>query len=89
MIKTVRHAPGFYGVRRQAKRDAALASKAGFDIRHKHKPKRRRASLAAALVIAVTDTFNHAQGTGRNALEADVCYTRKVVNSLAEKDGES
>jgi len=35
MIKTVRHAPGFYGVRRQAKRDAALASKAGFDIRHK------------------------------------------------------
>ncbi len=54
-----------------------------------NKPKRRRASLAAALVIAVTDTFNHAQGTGRNALEADVCYTRKVVNSLAEKDGES
>jgi len=27
-------------------------------IRHKHKPKRRRASLAAALHMAVTDTFN-------------------------------
>src|SRR5207249_8245030 len=27
-------------------------------IRHKHQPKRRRASLAAALHMAVADTFN-------------------------------
>src|SRR5437868_9111925 len=27
-------------------------------IRHKHKPKRRRASLAVALHMAVADTFN-------------------------------
>jgi len=31
----------------------------GFEmVRHKHKPKRRRASLAAALHMVVADTFN-------------------------------
>src|SRR6266705_6018206 len=34
-------------------------------IRHKHKPKRRRASLAAALHIAVADTFNRTRCNGK------------------------
>ena len=59
VIKTVGHAPGLYGVRRQAKRDAALAERLVLRwIRHERKPKRRRASLAAALHMAVADTFN-------------------------------
>src|SRR5437879_12941340 len=34
-------------------------------IRHKHKPKRRRASLAAALHMAVAETFNRTPPTPR------------------------
>ena len=47
-----------YGVRRQAKRDAALDSDPKPEIRMQSEEKRRRASLAAALHIFLTDGFN-------------------------------
>ena len=48
------------GVRRQAKRDAALAVFVLYRSQDESlKPKRRRASLAAALHMAVADTFYH------------------------------
>ena len=54
-IKTVGHHPGLYGVRRQTKRDAALAETLVLRwIRHKQKPKRRRASLVAAFLHNAT-----------------------------------
>src|SRR5437667_11692614 len=57
VIKTVGHAPGLYGVRRQAKRDAALAERLVLRwIRHERQPKRRRASLASGRHTALADT---------------------------------
>src|SRR5438445_9140573 len=48
-------------------------------IRHKHKPKRRRASLAAALHMAVADTFNRTRGRFRN-----LAAGRRIVQVLTD-----
>jgi len=65
VIKTVGRAAGLYGVRRQAKRDAALACVYVVSISKPASSQKRRraslASLAAALHMIVTDTSNRAR----------------------------